>query len=100
MRERRQGMEEVNSRLTRLETIAASELGQPGKDGRLHRDITAVRKVVDRIDATLRGSNGPGLGERIRKLERNQALIITGLTAALVATVRAGWDWVRGKVGG
>jgi hypothetical protein len=99
MNERRQGMDEVNQRLTRLETIASSELGEPGKDGRLHRDITAVREVVDRIDATLSGSNGVGLGEKIRKLERNQAMIITGLGAALVAAARVAWEWARGRLG-
>ncbi len=93
-------MDEVNQRLTRLETIAASELGEPGKDGRLHRDITAVRRVVDRIDDTLSGKNGVGLGERIRNLERNQGFIITGLVTALAGAARVGWEWVRGRLGG
>ena len=92
MRERRAGMEETNTRLTRVETIIDAELGE---DGRLHKDIEAVGTVVGRIDNTLRGSNGVGLGERIRKLERNQGLIITGLGAALVAAGRVAWEWIR-----
>ena len=97
MKERRQGMDEFTSRLTRLETIAEAELGQ---DGRLHEDIAAVHKVVNQIDSTLRGDNGAGLGERIRKLERNQTFIITGLGAALAAAGRVGFEWLRTKLGG
>jgi hypothetical protein len=101
MAERRQGMDEVNQRLTVLETIAKTELGEPGgKDGRLHTDISEVRVIVDRIDETLRGSNGAGLGERVRKLERNQTFIITGLGVAMTAAGRVAFEWVKAKLTG
>ena len=94
--ERRSGMEETNTRLTRIEIIIEDELG---KDGRLHGDLGEVKDLVTSIDETLRGSNGAGLGERIRRLERNQGLIITGLGMALAGAARVGWEWARGKVG-
>ena len=89
-------MDKVVQRLTALETIADGELGE---DGRLHKDINDVKVVVKRIDETLRGSNGVGMGERIRRLERNQGLIFTGLGMALAGAARVGWEWVRGRVG-
>lgn len=90
-------MDEVNSRLTRLETIAESELGE---DGRLHKDIEAVHGVVERIDKTLRGDNGAGLGESVRRLERNQTFIITGLGAALAAAGHVAFEWAKAKIVG
>ena len=95
--ERRAGMEETNRRLTVIETVVENELG---KDGRLHRDLGEVKDLVTSIDDTLRGSNGVGIGERIRKLERNQGLIITGLGMALAGAARVGWEWARVKLGG
>ncbi|HEU01350.1 hypothetical protein LCGC14_1979510 [marine sediment metagenome] len=101
MTERRQGMDELNQRLTRLETIATSELGEPGEGGgQLRRDIADVRTVVDRIDETLGGSTGAGLGEQVRRLERNQAFIITGLFMALSAAVHVAWGWARARLTG
>ncbi len=101
MTERRQGMDELNQRLTRLETIATSELGEPGEGGgQLRRDIADVRTVVGRIDDTLNGSNGAGLGEQVRRLKRNQAFIITGLTTALAAAAHVAWEWARAKMTG
>ncbi len=89
-------MEKTNERLARIETTIEVELGE---DGRIHKEIADMAMVVARIDDTLRGSNGAGLGERIRKLERNQGLIITGLGAALIAAGRVAWDWARTKAG-
>lgn len=93
-RERRSGMEEFNTRLTRVETLVETELGP---DGRMKSDVTEVKEVVDRIDNTLSGKNGIGLGERIRNLERNQTFIITGLTATLAAAARVAWEWARSR---
>lgn len=89
-------MEELIRRLTRVETLVEEELGA---DGRLHQDINDVAEIVTRIDDTLRGSNGAGLGERVRKLEKNQSLIISGLGMALLAAARVAWEWTRTKVG-
>ncbi len=100
MTERRQGMDELNQRLTRLETIALAELGEPGQDGRLHKQIGEMRQVVDRIDDTLRGNGEAGIGEKVRRLERNQAFIITGLFMALSAAVHVAWSWARARLGG
>ena len=100
MVERRQGMNELNQRLTRLETIALAELGEPGQDGRLHRQIGDMRQVVDRIDGTLRGNGDAGIGEKVRRLERNQKFIITGLGVALSAAVQVAWEWARAKLTG
>ena len=101
MTERRQGMTEVNQRLTRLETIVTSELGKPGEDGgQLRRDIADVRAGVGRIEDTLSGSNGAGLGEQVRRLERNQGFIITGLFMALSTAAHVAWGWARARFGG
>ncbi len=101
MTERRHGMDEMNRRLTVLETIVTSELGKPGEDGgQVRKDIAGVRKVVGRIDDTLQGSNGAGLGEQVRRLERNQRFIITGLGVALSAAVQVAWGWARARFGG
>lgn len=89
-------MDKVVQRLTALETTVKAELGE---DGRLRKDIGDVQEVVVRIDETLRGSNGAGMGERIRRLERNQGLMITGLGMALAGAARVGWEWVRGRWG-
>lgn len=95
-RERRAGMDEFSNRLTRIETLVETELGE---DGRIHSEIADVADIVTRIDDTLRGSNGAGLGERVRKLEKNQSLIITGLGLALTAAARVAWEWSRTKIG-
>ncbi len=101
MAERRQGMDEVNQRLTVLETIAKTELGEPGgKEGRLHTELSEMRQVVDRIDGTLRGNGAVGIGEKVRRLERNQKFIITGLGVAMTAAARVGFEWVRAKMTG
>ncbi|KKM85842.1 hypothetical protein LCGC14_1285020 [marine sediment metagenome] len=47
-----------------------------------------------------RGNGDAGIGEKVRRLERNQKFIITGLGLALSAAAQVAWEWARAKLTG